>query len=63
MDSEQVIELNPQDLILPKCEDAPEPGADKVLYSVGLFIDELLVSLYGLKKFLPRMRLLAFLSL
>src|SRR3989338_3454302 len=51
VDSEQVIELNPQDLILPKCEDAPEPGADKVLYSVGLFIDELLVSLYGLKKF------------
>jgi len=51
VDSEQVIELNPQDLILPKCEDAPEPGADKVLYNVGLFIDELLVSLYGLKKF------------
>ncbi|MEK6892394.1 MAG: DNA polymerase II large subunit, partial [Nanoarchaeota archaeon] len=51
VDSEQVIELNPQDLILPKCEDAPELGADKILYSVGLFIDELLVSLYGLKKF------------
>ena len=51
VDSEQVIELNPQDLILPKCEDAPEPGADKILYSVGLFIDELLVSLYGMKKF------------
>ena len=48
---EQVLELKPQDIILPKCEDAPEPGADKILYSISLFIDELLVSLYGINKF------------
>ena len=36
---------------MPKCEDAPEPGADKILYNVSLFIDELLVSLYNQKKF------------
>ncbi len=50
-DSEQVLELKPQDIILPKSEDAPEPGADKILYKVSLFVDELLVSLYNLKKF------------
>ncbi|MEK6827950.1 MAG: DNA polymerase II large subunit, partial [Nanoarchaeota archaeon] len=48
---EQILELKPQDIILPKCEDAPELGADKILYNVSLFIDELLVSLYNLKKF------------
>lgn len=48
---EQILELYPQDVILPKCEDAPEAGADKILYNVSLFIDELLVSLYKLKKF------------
>ena len=50
-DEEQVLELNPQDIILPKCEDAPELGADKILHKVSLFIDELLVSLYSLGKF------------
>ena len=49
--SEQILELKPQDIILPKCEDAPELGADKILYNSSLFIDELLVSLYKLKKF------------
>lgn len=49
--TEQILELKPQDVILPKCEDAPELGADKILYNVSLFIDELLISLYNLKKF------------
>lgn len=48
---EQILELKPQDIILPKSEDAPEAGADKVLYNLSLFIDELLISLYGLEKF------------
>lgn len=47
----QVLELMPQDVILPKCEDAPEDGADKVLYNLSLFIDELLVLLYDQEKF------------
>ncbi|MBI2652987.1 DNA polymerase II large subunit [Candidatus Woesearchaeota archaeon] len=50
-DSEQILELKSQDIILPKCEDAPEAGADKVLYNISLFIDELLVSLYHQKRF------------
>ena len=48
---EQILELKPQDIILPKCEDAPEPGADKILYNASKFIDELLTSLYNLEKF------------
>lgn len=46
---DQVIELFPQDIILPECEDSNEEGADKVLLRVAQFIDSLLVKLYGLK--------------
>ena len=42
----QVIELFPQDIILPACEDAPEEGADKVLLRVTQFIDDMLARLY-----------------
>tara|TARA_Y100000310_G_scaffold48410_1_gene44874 strand:- start:8320 stop:11829 length:3510 start_codon:yes stop_codon:yes gene_type:complete len=48
---DQILELIPQDIILPNCEDAPEIGADKILYKTSLFIDDILVSLYNLKKF------------
>jgi DNA polymerase II large subunit len=47
----QVLELKPQDVILPKCEDAPEAGADKILFNSSQFIDELLHSFYNLGKF------------
>ncbi len=49
--AEQIVELKPQDIILPKCEDAPEIGADRILYNVSLFVDELLSSLYNLERF------------
>ena len=48
---EQTLELKPQDVILPKCEDAPELGADKILYNLSLFIDDLLFSFYKQEKF------------
>jgi len=48
---EQILELKPQDIILPNCEDAPELGADKILYNVAQFIDELLALLYGVEAF------------
>jgi DNA polymerase II large subunit len=47
-DAEQVLELMPQDLILPNCEDAKEEGADQILSRVASFIDELLSRLYKL---------------
>ncbi len=51
LDEEQVLELKPQDIIIPKCEDAPEKGAGEILYNVSRFIDELLALLYGQDKF------------
>jgi len=49
--SEQILELKPQDVILPSCDENPELGADKILYNVGLFIDELLTKFYNLESF------------
>src|SRR3989344_5284529 len=51
VDESQVVELKPQDIILPKCEDAPEPGAHDILSRVSFFVDDLLASLYGVEKF------------
>ncbi len=48
---EQVVEILPQDLILPSSQEAVEDNAEKVLLNVAGFIDELLASLYGLKHF------------
>jgi DNA polymerase II large subunit len=47
----QVLEIFPQDLILPCSENALEDSADKVLFNVANFIDELLVKFYGLKPY------------
>ncbi|MBI4448869.1 DNA polymerase II large subunit [Candidatus Woesearchaeota archaeon] len=46
-DSEQVLELKPQDIILPMLQ-PPFEGADKCLKRVANFIDDMLISLYGL---------------
>lgn len=51
VDSEQVIELKPHDVILPASTDAFDEQSDNVLYRVGQFVDELLVSLYGEKPY------------
>ncbi|PIN80062.1 DNA polymerase II large subunit [Candidatus Woesearchaeota archaeon CG10_big_fil_rev_8_21_14_0_10_30_7] len=48
---DQVVELFPQDVILPACEEAIEDGADKVLFKLANFIDNLLVSFYEQKSF------------
>ncbi|MBD3164018.1 DNA polymerase II large subunit [Candidatus Woesearchaeota archaeon] len=48
-DENQVVELLPQDVILPSCIDAPEKGANEMLFNVANFIDELLTRLYKLK--------------
>ena len=49
-DINQLIEMKPQDIILPGVGTLEE-SAPKVLFRVTKFIDELLVKLYGLKKF------------
>ncbi|MBN1275200.1 DNA polymerase II large subunit [Candidatus Woesearchaeota archaeon] len=48
---DQVLELRAQDVVLPACPDSPDEGSDKVLVSIAKFLDELLVTLYGLPPF------------
>jgi DNA polymerase II large subunit len=48
---DQILELFPQDIILPRCVDAQEEGSDDILFRVSRFIDELLVRHYKLKPY------------
>jgi DNA polymerase II large subunit len=48
---EQVLELKPQDILLPCSPGAPEEPADEILFRTTCFVDELLVKLYGLKPY------------
>ncbi|MBR9699996.1 DNA polymerase II large subunit [Candidatus Woesearchaeota archaeon] len=47
----QVIELFPQDMILPAATESQEEGADEVLFRSALFIDDLLKRLYKQQPF------------
>ena len=49
--NEQIVEIKPQDVILPSCAESPDEGADKVFFRVSKFIDELLVKLYNMDSF------------
>jgi len=47
----QLLEIKPQDLILPSSPEATEESSDVVLFNVSKFVDEMLTSLYGLAPF------------
>ncbi len=47
----QVVEIFPQDVVLPSGDNALEEQADDVMFRIGNFVDELLVRLYGQKKY------------
>ncbi|MAG52884.1 MAG: DNA polymerase II large subunit, partial [Nanoarchaeota archaeon] len=51
LDDNQIIELMPQDIILPACDESPDEGADEVLFRVSKFIDSLLERFYGLDNY------------
>ncbi len=51
VNDEQIIELRPQDIILPACDQSTDEGADKVLFRVARFIDELLEKFYNIQRF------------
>ncbi len=51
VDENQILELRPQDVILPACRDSDEEGADVILFRVANFIDDLLEHFYGLGRF------------
>jgi len=46
---DQILELKPQDLILPDCDEAQDAGAGKVLLNISRYIDDVLVHLYKAK--------------
>ncbi len=46
MHEEQVLELKPQDLVLPCCPENPEEPADKIFLRAAAFVDELLEKVY-----------------
>jgi len=48
---DQVLEIFPQDVILPSCPESFEDGADNVFFNVTKFIDEELEVLYGLEPY------------
>ncbi len=48
---DQILEILPQDIILPAPPESPDEGADVVLYHVGKFIDNLLTTVYGVAPF------------
>ena len=48
---DQILELKPQDIVLPSCPDTLDEKADDVLFRISQFIDELLIKLYGLNPF------------
>ena len=43
----QILEIKPQDIILPQCEVSPDEGAADILFNISKFIDDLLINLYS----------------
>ncbi|MFC1685756.1 DNA polymerase II large subunit [Nanoarchaeota archaeon] len=48
---DQILEIFPQDIILPDCPETPDIKASEAFLKVAKFMDNLLVRLYGLKPF------------
>jgi DNA polymerase II large subunit len=48
---DQILELKPQDILLPCSPVSPEEPADDILFRTANFVDELLETFYGLKPF------------
>jgi DNA polymerase II large subunit len=48
---EQILEIKPQDILIPCCPDSPDESADEILFRTTKFIDDLLEKFYGLKPY------------
>lgn len=51
INDEQIIEIKPQDFIMPTCSGSDQEGSDEIFYRVGNFVDDLLEKFYGIEKF------------
>lgn len=49
--TDQMLEIFPQDIILPDCIDSPDELSSDVLFRIANFIDELLIKLYDLSPY------------
>ncbi len=47
----QVLELKPQDIVLPSCPESPDEPADEVLARIAAFVNDELVNIYGLQPY------------
>ncbi|MAG38828.1 DNA polymerase II large subunit [Candidatus Woesearchaeota archaeon] len=47
----QLLELKPQDVIIPCSQSSPNEPSDEIMFRTSKFLDDLLVKLYGLKPF------------
>ncbi|NJL43722.1 MAG: DNA polymerase II large subunit [Nitrosarchaeum sp.] len=50
-DDSQILELLPQDVILPCCPEGSEEPADEIFYRITQFVDEELTKLYGMPSY------------
>ncbi len=50
-DNEQVLEIKPQDIILPSQQETTDEPADECLFRIANFIDDLLEKLYNLPRY------------
>ena len=48
---DQILEIKPQDILLPCCPDSPDESADEILFRTTKFIDDLLEKFYKLKPY------------
>ena len=51
VNDDQILELKPQDIILPSCPDSGDEKADVTFFRTAKFVDDLLVRFYGLEPF------------
>ncbi|MBR9678810.1 MAG: DNA polymerase II large subunit [Nanoarchaeota archaeon] len=47
----QILELKPQDIVLPACKELADSDLSKVVMNITKFLDELLEKMYGLPKY------------
>ena len=47
----QIVEIKPQDVVIPCCDESPDPRCDDVMFRTTKFIDELFEKVYGIEPF------------
>jgi len=48
---DQILEIKPQDLVIPCCDESPDKRCDDILFKITKFLDELFEKVYGLNPY------------